>query len=505
MITLLLAGVVATPKPLALEVSAASLFKNGYAVVTRQATIDGPGEYVFDQLPQSVLGTFWVTGTAGVKFSEVVSTHVEETTDQPLGSLDDILQANVGKVLTFTFTNDKVETGELVSAAGQVAVVKIATSAGTTVRALQKGAIRQVESQADLVWQRKVATRKRVIRMNLQGPKDGKVVLLSLERGMTWAPNYAVELLDDKRLRLVGKATIFNDLAPIKNIELRLVTGFPNVPYLNIADPLAFPGDMNQWVNSLMGIGYRENAKMAPPMANQVLAGRAFERMDAAFEPSPLPGETSEDLFFYRQPNVTMNPGDRGYYILFGAESDYEHVYEWAIPDYVMNDNYAGAGASQADIWHSVKFKNTANQPLTTGAAIVTKDGNILGQDMMTYTSAGGEANVRITKALDVKGEDFEEEVARDRDATQIRGGYYDKVRVKGTVELTNLKDKAIRLQVTKSVTGELIANSDAPKVRTLGKGLRAVNARHEIEWSVDLEPGKKRTLTYEYSVFVSR
>src|SRR5438552_3948329 len=134
---------------------------------------------------------------------------------------------------------------------------------------------------------------------------------------------------------------------------------------------------------------------------------------DAAFEPNPLPGFAAEDLFFYRQPNVKLKKGDRGYYVLFAAESEYQHIYEWEIPDRINQTAYVEQEDKPGDVWHSVKFKNTAKQPLTTATATIFKDAEIMGQDMMNYTSVGSDATVKMTKALDVRAEDAEEETTR--------------------------------------------------------------------------------------------
>lgn len=78
-----------------------SLFKNGFAVVTREAKLGGSGDFVLDELPQAVLGTLWITASKGVRLEEVVVGTEEKKIDVPAGTMDDILRINVGKTLTF--------------------------------------------------------------------------------------------------------------------------------------------------------------------------------------------------------------------------------------------------------------------------------------------------------------------------------------------------------------------------------------------------------------------
>ena len=43
------------------------LFKNGLAVIKREAAVPGPGSYRFDEVPTPVHGTFWIESTAPIE------------------------------------------------------------------------------------------------------------------------------------------------------------------------------------------------------------------------------------------------------------------------------------------------------------------------------------------------------------------------------------------------------------------------------------------------------
>ena len=52
--------------------------------------------------------------------------------------------------------------------------------------------------------------------------KPGRVAVVALERNLTWAPAYAVNLMPDgKTLNLVAKATVINDLEKLTNLDCR--------------------------------------------------------------------------------------------------------------------------------------------------------------------------------------------------------------------------------------------------------------------------------------------
>lgn len=508
--TLLAAATIASAAPIALEAKPASvsLFKNGFAVVVREAKLGASGEYTLDALPTAVLGTLWITASNGVKLREVVVGNEERVVDRPLGSVEEILSANVGKRLTFRLSDRRTEVGLLKAVQQTVCIIERDVAGKTVTWALPKSWVVEIESDGDLIYSVKGKETRRVMRMQAETPGSGTLSLVSLERGASWAPGYAVDISDPKTVRLTSKATIINDTLDLNGIEVRLVTGFPNVPFVRWMDPLTSGQSLQDFVNSLMSMGTpadlrRDAGGFAPggQMAQNRMAERNF---GDAFDTSNLPGVTAEDLFFYRQPNVRLKPGDRGYYILFQAQSDYRHVYEVEFPDTIADTRYVGTTPQvPKDVWHSLKFKNTSKQPLTTAAATVFKNGEILGQDMMSYTSAEAEATVRITKAMDVRADDDEEEISREREFLKIRSGHYDLVTLKGTINVVNRKSETITLQIEKMVTGEVKLADEKPEITSLAKGLRAVNPRQRLLWKIDLKPGDKRTLTYTYTVYI--
>ena len=488
--------------PLELSVSSASLFKNGYAVVVREAALGATGEYVIEDMPRAVLGTMWISATPGTKIESVIVTNQETTSERNVTSLDEMLTANVGKRLAFR-VSDRVVEGELVSADGNVIVIR--THSGTT--AINKGAVYEVSSQGEMIWKVKSTTTKPVMKMRITAGRGAKLSIVSLERGLTWFPGYSLDISDSKKLRLVSKATILNDLADLPNIEVRLITGFPNVPFVGWWDPLTSRESVDQFTAQLMQMGtpeqLRERRDAFANQMGQLAAPRGG--FDESFNISPLPGISSEDLFFYRLPNINMKRGDRGYFILLAMESEYSHIYEWDIPDRVNESRYVQQEDRPGDVWHSIKFKNNSQQPLTTGPATIFKNGEIMGQDSLLYTSVNAETTAKMNKALDVRAEDFEEEIARVVLEQPIRGSWYDVVTLKGTLSITNSKTENIDLKITKELTGEMISSDGNPKVRTITRGLRAVNPRQMLEWQIPLKAGEKRTITYTYKVHLAR
>lgn len=483
------------------KIVAASLFKNGFAVVLRETDLKN-GQAIIDDIPQASMGTLWLSASQGVVISEATTTTVTTKSERDVTTLDEILFVNVGKVIVVELGTGGSIDGKLLSASGQIVVIEREGKR----HAILKTNVRSVASTGgELVYKQPSQSEKRVLQVKTLGGKDGKIYTIGLERGITWAPAYSIDITNEKSLSLIGKATIINDLADLRGIEARLITGFPNLPFKDSLDPLV-GGAARDLDQAMLSGGFGTMRGQGPAMGQNMLRADARGNFDESFDISTLSSVEAEDLFFYRRPNVQLKRGERGYYVLFKADLSYGHVYTWDINDTIVNGSqYQGASDGPGDVWHSLKFKNTSDMPWTTAPATTMKDGEILGQDMMTYTARGTNALLKITKALNVRADQTEEEVSRERAAYKLPGGQtFDLVTLKGTLEVKNRKNEQVTLKITRWVTGEVISAEGNPTITKALKGLRQVNSSAKIEWEVPVEAGKDKKLTFLYKVYVS-
>ncbi|MFN8218957.1 MAG: hypothetical protein U0S12_02345 [Fimbriimonadales bacterium] len=492
-----------TPEKADSKVVAASLFKNGFAVVVRETPLKN-GEATITELPQASLGTLWLSTSPGVVIGEATTMVETVKGERDAITIDEILVSNVGKDVTLNMGTEGTATGKIVSASGQIVILQ---AEGRT-QVFQKGAIRSVTAPAGLSYKLKADTQRRVLHVKTTGAKEGKVFTLALERGVTWSPAYAIDISDEKKLSIIGKATVINDLADLTNLEARLITGFPNLPYRDVMDPLTSGFGVQQYTEQMMTMGGGGFAGGGPGgmMSQNAMKMDARGAFDQSFQISALPGQTNEDLFFYRRPNVTLKKGERGYYVLFKGETEYEHVYTWDIADTINpDDRYGGSPEGPGDVWHSLKFPNKTDLPWTTAVAVTMKDGEILGQDMLNYTARGSNALVKITKALDIRADQSEEEVGRERGAYRVpnTGVTYDLVTLKGTLEIKNRKAQDVKLSISRELTGEVLTADNDPKIVKTAKGLRQMNPRARLSWELPLAAGKSMTITYTYKVYL--
>lgn len=496
------------------EVVSVSMFKNGFAFVTRRIKLkEGTANVV--EIPQASLGTLWFWTPEG----ELKRIYTNESTNKTkqevsLANFDQLVSKNIGKQVYIESHNAAPQEGKIKSASGEILVLE--TQSGTTV--IRKDTIKFLKTNDEkFEWKQTIETENKERFYTIEADKKTKeVMMMSLERGMSWAPGYAVDITKEGTLTVASKATVMNDLLALDKVPVRLITGFPNLQFKDILDPFTAGMSNDVWLGTLAG-GMPSGPGGGRGRASEMLTQNAYSARSAALdqtnwggsEASQAGGEQIGDLFFYDLENFNSKKNSRTYQNLFRFDSKYEHIYTWDIDDRVdANGTYRPTPVNQQDseeIWHTVKFKNSSGKPLTTAAATIFNKGELIGQTMMSYIPAGGEASLRINKALDVRPEASEEEIARERAAIrdQYNNPRWDLVTVKGTLEVTNSRKEEVQLNLVKQFTGELVKADGEPAVVKTTKGLRQMNSTGKLTWKPKVKAGECLHLEYTYKLYV--
>ncbi|MEI8282134.1 MAG: hypothetical protein WCG75_07005 [Armatimonadota bacterium] len=516
MLSTLLSGALLLQTPTKMttpEVVSVSMFKNGFAFITRRITVSD-GEANIVEVPRASLGTLWFWTPEGeiqnISTAEDVSKVKHELN---LATFDQLVQKNIGKTIYVESNVATPQEGKIKSADGELLILDIAN--GTI--AIQKSQIKFFRtSDSSFTWKQTIETRSEQKYYKIKTDKKShEVLMMSLERGITWAPGYAVDITNPDKLTIASKATVMNDLVDLKGIPARLITGFPNMQFKDILDPFTANMPSDQWLGSLSTGGGGGGFGGARGRANEMMSQNAYAPMmdkDVNWggnSSGDVGGEQISDLFFYDLPKLDSKKNSRLYQNLFRFDAEYKHIYTWDIDDQVdANGNYKPAppaGQDAQDVWHTIKFKNGAKKPLTTAAATIFNKGELIGQTMMNYCMADGDCDVRINKALDVRADANEEEVARERGAIKDRNNYprYDLVTVKGTLLVLNGRKDKVQMTITKNLTGEVVTSTGTPVVTKTTRGLRQVNTTSRLTWKPEVKSGDKLTLEYTYKLYV--
>ena len=530
-------------KDVKLKVERLALFKNGLGYFTAGATLpEGATSITFGQLPIPSLGTFWVGYGKNVQV-RALYTRIEDVTEEgPAQSVAQLLSANIGRKVELYISTKEVPPveGTLVavtqpptpepqnpymmapprsdrdryrSRGPALVLVKNATGIVT----MNAGHIVRADVEGDNLKTTYAAPVKRPsLRLELERPAGGERISISyLARGVTWSPSYLIDLSDPKTAHLSAKALVINETSEMESVELELVTGFPNLKCADVNSPIAKSESLANFLKALER-GGSEGRRPGGVMAQQA----AFMFNEPAFDElrAPAPGyaaartgRTTEDLFLYPAGNFSLPRDETVMIPLFTADAPYEHVYIWKIPDLISDESRRQSRRErddrppQEEVWHSCRLTNGMKMPWTTAPAQFVKDRQIIGQDVCYYTAPGTETTVRINRAMNVLAEQAEMEESRERGAVKWYGSSHDRVKVKGRLRVRSRLKKAANVEITKELSGDVLDTSPEAEDTPLAKGLKQVNTRHKLLWSIELKPGEEKELTYVYHVLVRR
>ncbi len=331
------------------------------------------------------------------------------------------------------------------------------------------------------------------IRMELERPAGGERISISyLAKGITWAPSYLIDLSDPQIARFNAHALVINEVADLDRVQLDLVTGFPNIEFGEIPSPIAMSQNLADFLNALSS-DRAERRRDATTQQFSIISNAPSYEYDVAGRPPLLgystaaEGLVSEDLFLYPVGDFSLKKGETAWVPLFAAEMPYQHVYTWKVGDSLESrgEEYPG-GKKEEEVWHSCRLVNSLEMPLTTGAAEFVKDGAFTGQDICYYTAPGAETTIHINKALNIKAEQSEIAVARTRHAGTFGHRSYDVVVVRGELKLRSRIDKAVRVEITKEVLGEVQEMSAGGQDTQIAKRLQELNPRQLLTWEIE-------------------
>lgn len=525
------------------ELGRVALFKNGLGFFVASVTApENRANFTIGPLAAATHGTFWVSYPETVPMQSLAAREVEREEAVEAATMAELLRGNVGRqvrlwvsgreetvvegVIEYVAGNREPAAAELYTpgwsveprrnygGGGGVQANLLMVRTGQGLAAIVPTSVVRAEILDGQAGRTFLEKKKAVdLEVRLKAPAAGEKLTVSyLAKGITWAPSYMVDITDGRTARIAAKAEIVNEVCDLEGVEVSLITGYPNLQFSDIVSPLARKENLAQFLQSLgRGQSGRNDVGVLSNVMRQSVAYGAGE--DMGIMPSYATageGVVAEDLFYYPVEKVYLRKGEVGYYPLFSEAVPYRHIYQWKIADYIDDLEYYRRNRREPDqqpeeeaVWHCLRLENRMNLPWTTAPAEIVKEGNILGQDTLTYTPSKGESTLRITRAVSVKAEQVEYETDRKRDALRLYGSSYDLVTVKGEMSVRNFQEKAITLEIEKILTGEVKNSEPEAKVAKLARGLRRANPRNQLTWTIELEPGQQKEMSYIYQVYI--
>lgn len=493
-----------------------NIFKNGTYFIAKESNVTG-SIAKFPVPPGPLQSTYWIYTTKENKINRIdVLTDTIKVAKKSV-SLNDFFLANKGKEAIFTYsygTGSSARTVEgIIKDYSYGNMIKLETSAGLPLffnsQNILEFSLKEKENS-----KYSFDSTLRIAKVYFKQPVSDEPVLLSyMSSGIQWLPSYSIRITDAGKLQLEMKALIENYAEGIKDADVVLTVGKPQMLYGQTIDPIAndfFTGGTGGYTANPI-YNYGAYAQASSPMMmydNSVVAeeksydGYAGE-MNYQYNTE---GEKTNDLYIYKLGKVSLPKNTKSSFSIFSSSIPYEDLYEVTINDYVnfySTQNIQKNDDLFFDVYHSLRITNSTNFPFTTAPVFVQDEKlNPLAQDQIKYTPKGSKVKVQLSKAVDVQVKGEETELNRSDNLKKFNNAQYRKVTIKGIIHVENLQDKNIKLNVNKLIMGEITEVSDNGVISKPGK-FSGLNPSTSAEWNVELTGNQKKDITYLYDVWI--
>lgn len=479
--------------------------KNGSTLLSSQEIANEEGETILSPLGiedpdinEVLFGSLWFHGAGNI--STGISRYDQSTeTPSALKDLPSLIRANAGQPATFILESSV----EPILATNYIAEGNLLTleTKGKWMTA-PITAVKSVEFAQKPLLSTPTPTLSRFIKLDFEKDKANQPLdMMYMQRGIVWMPNYLVDIDGNGKAVVTLRAVVLNDIEDLKDVEMNFVVGVPTFKHANTPSPFTSNQQVADFMNSLAGTprtdatAYMRNTLAVQSMSNYYNEARYDRDMVVDFVPE---GSTQEDLYFYRRERVTLPKGGRAFFQLLQTEAEYTQLYTCTLP------TEGGYGEAQTHpTWSTLRIKNTSGKPFTTGSVFVQKtvDGKTtpISEGELSFTPSGIFTQIKTTQAPDISVLWNEEEESRTRSNHE----YHNLLEMKGTVEIANLKDKAVEMVIDKTIIGFLDKSDVNWETTSRFPSAGAKNKENDVVWKVKLGAGERKTIHYGYKVHV--
>ena len=496
------------------QVRKVALFKNGYNWVEMSATLPDAQRVQLTGMPEALLGTVRWDAASGVRQLEGSSVEVESSVEDY--AYADLLMANAGKQVKIFLKDERQVEGKLLPPAkrekpkGSFPEPEGAQTSDApkiffvqTANGVQCVATEDVTSvsfaEAPQLPMKKVVSN--IVTAQLEKPNPGVELRFGyVSAGMSWLPEYGLELGEGGTAKLTCRANIINELADMRDVEIRLMSGFPALGEAMVDSPLNRAMKLKDFLKRLGFLTEERNASVRRGVytAQACPMPCVAESDDFEDDEGSEGSKQVEDLFYYTLPHFNCERDRSILCDLFSCEIPYNHAYTCHVPNQSMLERLSRNGEPVADVWHCVRLSNTSKQAWSTGIVTCTVGGQIAARSTLYFAAPGEETLLRLNKSMQAGVQCSEELVKREeRNAPGRRRDSVTVSTFRGTVTLKNSSDRPMELRLTKEVNGLVTEAGKEGKINVSPS--YSGNPRSVITWKFTVQPGEEAELTYTY------
>ena len=331
-----------------------------------------------------------------------------------------------------------------------------------------------------------------------------RLAMAYLRKGVTWIPEYTLRILDEETAELSLRGTQVNEAEDLIRADVRFVVGVPHFLHTEYMAPIAVgqairtigaavvPREIQTQIMNRAAIAVDNSARgSGREVVHQPLTpeGGDLSKVLAGLPKIEIAGST--DFTVYEKKDLTLHRGEKAVVTLFSRKVSYGHVYRWSLPGRME---------------HFLQLKNATDTAWTTGPCLAVSGGQPLSEDILPYTARGSQAEFPISAAINVAHEKSEMEVDRELKAHLLRPDeklYLDLVTVEGKLQIQNFEKSQVQVVISVSVPGKPTWVSEKGSFSLDAESLKLLERKGKATWSVQIEPGKTKELSYRYERYV--
>ncbi|HPO07349.1 MAG TPA: hypothetical protein PLZ55_01675 [bacterium] len=238
-----------------------AMFKNGVGLVSARVELpEAAGHYRVRPLPDATLGSFWISWPESITLTDVKATQSETTKKIPAASVQELLEANIGKTVDLKIQDvwQRVTIRDIPKRNDEPFILPRQENIIPPPPPPNRGDLLLIEDSMGTRgvprdWVQEIRFDSRDSNMELERPmlenvieftaapvKDAPsgplpVILTYLAKGIAWSPSYVVDISKEDKATFSAKSVIVNDLTPLEDTDVELISGYPHIQFENVA------------------------------------------------------------------------------------------------------------------------------------------------------------------------------------------------------------------------------------------------------------------------------
>ncbi len=467
-----------------LPVKEAVVYPGGMAFLVHEGEVFlENGECTLDFLPQALKGSLRLySPTSGITVEQVTAFRDRTEKESAVQNRGEFFRENIGKPIQL-LTEEEFVTGKLKGFIDpDLLVVTVLHDSGLT--SDQVYPLSQITTYYFLEpvnLHKKTEEEKGKLRVRLHGAVTPacSLGLSYLQTGLTWYPEYILDLHSEYGAELLFSGVVTNDLIDLENITLYLAEEGP-----------AFTRELSPLV-----IFDRQEETLA----RAVLTSRGVvPEADTGFYYG-VQDQSLPSLLVYSVSGVSLGKGERAVFPLFRGVVRVE-------PVYCLEISHPGYGRELPEIpvhkGYRI-FNDSARLFWQEGQVLITRDNIPLGLRRLPYIPPGSSGEIIVQTDSSIRAKVSEEEFERIQRSLVFQEQTYSLVKVRGEITLKNHKEEAVNVVVSQLLSGEVTAAGDGGKITRKAPFYHSPNPQTEITWEVAIPAGAERKLTYVYQTYI--